>query len=98
MPLKFRQGDVISYTEMCSAIRASLQRGMNYRLPRAGTVVLMSRRTGAPYADQVSGDGKLLIYEGHDCAKSFHLNPKQADQPDTNPGGSLNQNGLFVNA
>ena len=58
----------------------------------------MSRRHGAPYDDQVSDDGKTLVYEGHDCRKSDHPYPKQVDQPEKNPGGSLTQNGLFKEA
>jgi len=91
-------GDIISYNEMCLTIGASLQRGMNYRLPSGKTVILMSRRHGAPYEDQVSEDGHTLVYEGHDCSKSVHQFPKQVDQPDKNPSGSLTQNGLFVQA
>lgn len=98
MSFQFRRGDVLSYTEMCVAVGASLQRGMNFRLRDSRSVILMSRRPGAPYADQVSDDGRLLTYEGHDCARSVHVNPKQVDQPDKNPGGSLTQNGLFIEA
>ncbi len=91
-------GEIISYTEMCLAVGASLQRGMNFRLSSGTTVILMSRRPGAPYEDQVSDDGHTLIYEGHDCPKSVHPFPKQVDQPERNPGGSLTQNGLFADA
>lgn len=83
---------------MCSAIGASLQRGMNYRLRDGASVILMSRRPGAPYLDEVSEDGKLLVYEGHDCSRSVNPNPKQVDQPETTPNGSLTQNGLFIQA
>jgi hypothetical protein len=83
---------------MCLAMGASLQRGMNFRVPSGNTVILMSRRPGAPYVDQVSEDGRALTYEGHDCAKNVHKYPKQVDQPDRNPGGSLTQNGLFAEA
>ena len=50
-------GDVISYMEMCSAIGVNLQRGMNFRLRDAESIILMSLRPGAPYADQVRGRG-----------------------------------------
>lgn len=93
-----KPGDVVSYNEMCLATGASLQRGMNFRLPSGKTVILMSRRPGAPYEDQVSEDGHTLTYEGHDCSKNVHEHPKQVDQPERNPGGSLTQNGLFVEA
>jgi hypothetical protein len=92
-------GDVISYTEMCSAIRVNLQRGMNFRLRDGQTIILMSLRPGAPYADRVEDEGRVLIYEGHDVAKTVGgPHPKEADQPERNPAGSLTQNGLFAEA
>jgi hypothetical protein len=94
----FQRGEIVSHAEMCMAVSASLQRGMNFRLPSGKTVILMNRRYGAPYDDQVSEDGKRLIYEGHDCRKSDHPYPKQVDQPEKNPGGTPTQNGLFVEA
>jgi hypothetical protein len=92
-------GDVISYLEMCQEESASLQRGMNFRL-RAGTsVILMSLRPGAPYADTIKDDGKTLLYEGHDLArKKGGPNPKRVNQPRTLPSGKLTQNGLFFEA
>jgi len=99
LPNEFKPGDIISYTEMCSAVGVSLQRGMNFRLFREMSVVLMSVRRGAPYADQVEDEGHVLIYEGHDCPKSPDTpNPKLIDQPEIHPGGSPTQNGLFAEA
>lgn len=95
---KIEPGEIISHVEMCLAVGASLQRGMNFRLRTGPTVVLMSRRPGAPYQDQVSEDGRTLFYEGHDCSKSVNQYPKQVDQPDKNANGTLTQNGLFVEA
>ena len=44
-------------------------------------------------------DGRVLIYEGHDVAKTLNgPQPKQMDQPDRNPIGPLTQNGLFSEA
>jgi hypothetical protein len=84
---------------MCSAVGVSLQRGMNFRLQGHSSVILMSVRPGAPYADRVEDEGHTLIYEGHDCPKSAaEPNPKQVDQPELNPGGSPTQNGLFAEA
>jgi len=98
MPVGFRQGDVISYIEMCNVVGVNLQRGMNFRL-RGESIFLMSRRPGAPYDDQVDDTAGTLIYEGHDCARtSATPYPKQVDQPEFNPGGSLTQNGLFAEA
>jgi hypothetical protein len=94
-----KAGDVISYMEMCSAIGVNLQRGMNFHLRDGCSVILMSLRPGAPYEDRVEEDGKVLIYEGHDVAKTPNgPQPKQVDQPDRNPNGSLTQNGMFAEA
>jgi hypothetical protein len=92
-------GDVISYIEMCQAWSASFQRGMNFRLRPDCSVILMSRRSNAPYRDKIEENGRVLIYEGHDLPRSTRTpNPKILDQPRTTPGGSLTQNGLFAEA
>lgn len=92
-------GDIFPYVDMCKAEGAALQRGMNFRLGRSYSVILMSRRPGAPYADQVEKDGKVLIYEGHDVARTRGgPNPKSSDQPLATLSGKLTQNGLFVEA
>jgi 5-methylcytosine-specific restriction endonuclease McrA len=99
LSLEFQPGDVISYMEMCAAIGVNLQRGMNFRLRGTESVILMSLRPGAPYADQVGDEGRVLIYEGHDVSRTVGgPHPKQVDQPRQNPGGSLTQNGLFHEA
>jgi len=96
---RFQPGDVISYTEMCSAASVNLQRGMNFRLRDTESIILMSLRPGAPYADRVEDDGRILIYEGHDVARTADApHPKQLDQPERNWNGSLTQNGLFAEA
>ncbi len=72
---------------------------MNFRLRGTETIILMSLRPGAPYADRVEDDGRVLIYEGHDSAKTLNgPHPKQVDQPEHYPGGSPTQNGLFAEA
>ncbi|MBX3061883.1 MAG: HNH endonuclease [Anaerolineae bacterium] len=69
---------------------------MNYRLATGRSVILMSLRKGAPYADRVEDQGRTLIYEGHDVPKfGGVVNPKLLDQELQNLGGSLTQNGLF---
>jgi hypothetical protein len=95
----FQPGDVISYLDMCQAEKVNLQRGMNFRLKGGLSVILMSLRQGAPYADRIEENGKILIYEGHDMP-SFKdgPKPKSVDQPERNPGGWLTQNGLFYGA
>jgi len=96
---EFQPGDVISYMEMCSAIGVNLQRGMNFRLRGTETIILMSLRPGAPYADRVDDDGRVLIYEGHDCPRTVSgPDPKTVDQPEFHPGGSRTQNGLFADS
>ena len=92
-------GEILSYLEMCQHEGANLQRGMNYRLGGTYSVILMSLRKNAPYADRIEKDGRVLIYEGHDIPrKNKEINPKLIDQPMYNPSGSLTQNGLFYQA
>jgi len=94
-----RPGDVLSYFEMCAEEGTSLRRGMNYRLRKKSTVVLMSRRKDAPYVDRVEDEGRILIYEGHDVPRPLGGEcRKSVDQVDRNPDGSLTQNGVFFNA
>ncbi len=94
-----RQGEVISYIDMCRAEGVSLQRGMNFRSKTDVSVILMSLRRGAPYADRIEEDGRVLIYEGHDVPRTSRVpDPKRVDQPACNPGGGLTQNGLFYEA
>jgi hypothetical protein len=92
----FKQGDVISYLEMCKEEGVNLQRGMNFHLKGGLSVILMSIRPGAPYADRIEDNGKVLIYEGHDVPKIESIpNPKIVDQVAYYPGGGITQNGLF---
>jgi hypothetical protein len=94
-----RQGDVLSHAEMCAAERRNLQQGMNFRPGGRRSVILMSLRPGAPYADRVEDGGRVLIYEGHDEPRSAEVpDPKVVDQPEYTSGGQLNQNGLFARA
>lgn len=95
----FSLGEVISYNEMCVEEKANLQRGMNFRLGRTYSVILMSERPGAPYNDITLDQGETLIYEGHDRANRKNgPNPKEIDQPMHYPTGALTQNGKFFEA
>lgn len=95
----FQPGQIIHYIEMCNEEGVNLQRGMNFRLHGGPSIILMSLRKGAPYADRVEDDGKTLIYEGHDIPKrTGSPYPKTVDQPMHNPGGSLTENGKFFKA
>src|SRR4030066_7051 len=91
-------GDVISYWDMCKEEGSMIQRGMNFRLRNKVSVVLMSVRRGAPYADRVEEKGRGLIYEGHDMPRRDpSTRPKEMDQP-MHDKGKLSQNGLFFEA
>lgn len=72
---------------------------MNFRLRSGYSVILMSVRRGAPYADRVEDEGRVLIYEGHDVPRTpGGPDPKRLDQPDRTSNGLLTQNGLFTQA
>ncbi|HWY59063.1 MAG TPA: HNH endonuclease [Terriglobales bacterium] len=98
MPMP-KLGDVVSYLEMCADEGVNLQRGMNFRLRDDRSLILMSLRKGAPYADRVEDGGSVLIYEGHDVARiQGGPDPKKVDQPEFYPSGRPTQNGLFCEA
>lgn len=94
------QDDILSYREMCDAENVqTLQRGMNFRMNPAYSVILMSQRSNAPYKDKVHDDGITIEYEGHDVTrKSYTHDPKNEDQPEKLPSGRLTQNGYFIKA
>jgi hypothetical protein len=93
------RGNIISYFDMCQMEGSSLQRGMNFRLKGRHSVVLMSIRPNSPYQDEVTEDGAVLIYEGHDVPNTVDVkNPKAIDQPEFLPGGSPSENGKFHKA
>jgi hypothetical protein len=92
-------GDVVSYLEMCADFGVNLQRGMNFRLKPSESLILMSLRPGAPYADRVEEGGRVIIYEGHDIPLiKGGSDPKAIAQPEFLPSGRLTQNGLFADA
>ncbi len=93
------QGDVISHPQMCLEEGTSLQRGMNFRARGKVSVILMSLRRGAPYADRIENEGRILIYEGHDIARrKAGSDPKSVDQPSAYPSGKPTENGFFHQA
>ena len=94
-----KPGDIISYSEMCAEEGVNLQRGMNFHLQGNISVILMSLRANAPYADRVEDNGRILIYEGHDVPKTIdNPIPKIVDQPMHNPSGNPTENGKFYKA
>lgn len=75
----------------------SLQRGMNHQSGGRTSVILMSVRKGAPYADRLEEDGRVLIYEGHNYPRSRGgPDPTTVDQPEFLPSGTPTQNGRFA--
>jgi len=92
--------EILTYREMCDRVGIqTLQRGMNFQLRGKRSVLLMSRRRNAPYPDRIEDSGRTLIYEGHDAPRTMGGgDPKQVDQPERNPQGSLTQNGWFYQA
>lgn len=89
--------EILSYWDMCSRQGMALQRGMYFKPPPGHGVILMSRRPNAPYADELSLDESLLIYEGHDVRRTAATpDPKRFDQPRLEAGGKSTQNGLFA--
>ncbi len=96
--MSIHPGDIISHAQMSLEEGVSLQRGMNFRIKGEATVILMSLRKGAPYADTVEDNGETLIYEGHDVPRNLAKDPKTVDQPDYTPRGTLTENGKFFHA
>jgi len=90
---------IISYRDIIAEEGAILQRGMNYRMRPDYSIILMSLRQNAPYADRIEEGGRVLIYEGHDAPKMIGgPDPKTVDQPLVTPSGRPTQNGLFMQA
>jgi hypothetical protein len=84
---------IVSYREMCNLEnQEQLQRGMNFNVGVNYSVILMSIKKNAPYADRISEDGLTIYYEGHDVPGD---KLKRSDQPHATPNGTLTQNGLF---
>jgi hypothetical protein len=75
-----------------------LQAGMHFQPAGKMSIVLMSLRHNAPYADKIEDNGQTIIYEGHDSRKCECPDPKNADQPEQWPSGKLTANGLFHQA
>lgn len=76
----------------------TLQRGMNFHMKPSYSLILMSRRSNAPYVDRILGDGVTIEYEGHDQPRSEGVDPKRCDQPQRSKYGKPTQNGLFIEA
>lgn len=91
--------EIMPYLEVCRREGASLQKGMNFRLHGKHSVILMSIRPNAPYADRVEDDGRVLIYEGHNEQRSLSCRkPELVDQPEKRRTGRPTENGKFYAA
>lgn len=94
--MSYDVNQIISYRDLCNAEnQQQIQRGMNFNLGDGYSVVLMSIKPNAPYADRISEDGQVIYYEGHDATGD---KLKRLDQPIWNPGGTQTQNGMFCDA
>jgi len=93
-----RPDEIFSYAGMCAVEGLRLRRGMNFRTRTGHSIILTSERAGAPYADQFSPDGRVLIYEGHDVPRSLVPAPKAVDQLLRTVAGGLTENGKFWEA
>jgi len=94
--MKFEVNQIISYRDMCNVeAQEQLQRGMNFGIGGEYSVLLMSVKPNAPYADRISDDGLTIYYEGHDTIGD---KTKTLDQSAALPSGLLTQNGLFKHA
>lgn len=92
--------DILSYKELCDEENVqTLQRGMNFRLNPNYSVILMSRRSNAPYKDRILEDGITIEYEWHDEPNTKdNGDPKKTDQPRFTKNWTLTQNGKFMHA
>jgi hypothetical protein len=90
--------EILSYRDMCNKININtIQRGMNFRIRKDLSVILMSTRKSSPYDDEIDVSKNLLIYEGHDLPRTKeHPYPKQLDQPMYTDRGTPTENGKFV--
>jgi len=91
--------DIFGYDKLVAAEKATLQKGMNYRVRKDYSVFLMSLRENAPYADALDEVTGMLTYEGQDEPdRKGGPKPKEVDQPLTTPKGSWIENGKFFRA
>lgn len=94
--MAFDVNQIVSYRDMCNEEnQQQLQHGMNFMAGGSYSLVLMSIKPNAPYADRISEDGLTIYYEGHDVPGD---RTKLLNQPEVNPTGTLTRNGLFKHA
>lgn len=89
--------EILPYFDIVQRERIQLQKGMNFRVGGDYSILLMSRRSNAPYVDGIDAEGNI-IYEGHDVPAISGLDPKSLDQPMYTKSGRLTENGKFYEA
>jgi len=95
-----RANEILPYLEVCQRESGvNLQQGMNFRLHGKHSVIVMSTRPNAPYADRLEDEGRVLIYEGHNQKRSAtYRTPELLDQLEFTKSGRLTDNGKFKKA
>lgn len=91
-------GKIIKYIELVmNEGGKQIQKGMNFRINKSYSVVLMSVAKNAPYNDKMLENG-IIKYEGHDIYSKDTSIKKNTDQPMYNTSGNLTENGKFFNS
>ena len=89
---------VISYTQLVIKENGKqIQKGMNFGIQKAYSVVLMSTQKNAPYNDHILEEG-VIEYEGHDVPSNLNPDKKLVDQSLLTPSGTPTENGKFFQA
>ena len=91
-------GDILHYDDITEREKTRRQRGMNFRMPKNHSMILMSTSSDAPYQDTFDATSGNLIYSGHDVPTNINPKPKSVDQSLSTPKGKLTENGLFFKA
>ena len=98
MAMRYR--NIISYGDIVKREEVLRQRGMNFRINRHYSIIMMTVKEGVAPRDQWHEDTGLLEYEGHDVVLSQgNVDPRGLDQPMRyRGGGHLTENGKFYEA
>ncbi len=90
--------EILSYTELCSLVGGSIQKGINIRYRGKETILLMSQRKNAPCQDRYDPSRNILEYVGHDVRKTLQTpRPRELDQPLISEKGTPSDNAKLIN-